>query len=96
MYNVNTNGRTVASVTSYEKAVTAAKTAVTEVSNSILASAESVRRNPKLYRSPKTRRNVADAMVRQALNLAGAVKFPKKAGDVAIRAGGVTLAIAKA
>lgn len=96
MYNVNVNGRTAASESSYEKTVAAAKTVATNVANDILARANAVLNNPRLYRSPKARRNVSNAMRRQAMNLAAAAKFPKKAGEVSVRAGGVTLAIAKA
>lgn len=95
MYNVTVNGRTAASESSYEKAVAAAKSAATNVANEILLRASNVINNPRLYRSPKARRNVAQAMSRQAMNIAAAAKFPKKSGDVAVRAGGVTLAIAK-
>lgn len=96
MYNVNVNGRTAASESSYEKAVAAAKAAAIDTANTILRAAGNVMSNPKLYRSPKARRNVAAAMSRQAMNLGMAAKFPKKSGDVTVRAGGVTLAILKA
>jgi hypothetical protein len=96
MYNVTANGRTAASESSYEKAVAAAKTTATNVANDLLCSASAVLNNSRLYRSPKARRNVAHAMSRQAMNIAAAAKFPKKSGDVAVRAGGVTIAIAKA
>lgn len=96
MYNVNVNGRTAASESSYEKAVAAAKSVATNVANDTLARVNAVLSNPRLYRSPKARRNVAQAMSRQAINIAAAAKFPKKSGDVSVRAGGVTLAIIKA
>lgn len=96
MYSIAINGRTAASESSYEKAVAAAKVVATDTANDILARAENVLNNSGLYRSPKTRRNVAGDMNRQAFNLISAAKFPKKAGDVTIRAGGVTLAILKA
>lgn len=96
MYNVAVNNSNVASETSYEKAVSAAKSAATNAANAILLRASAVLNNPRLYRSPKARRNVAQAMSRQAMNVAAAAKFPKKSGNVAVRAGGVTIAIAKA
>jgi hypothetical protein len=96
MYNVIVNGRTAASETSYEKAVSAAKTAATNAANGLLNAASTVLGNPRLYRSPKARRNVAHAMSRQAMNVAAAAKFPKKSGDVSVRGGGVTLSILKA
>lgn len=95
MYNVELNGRTAASESSYEKAVAAAKSAATEAANALLRSANAVMGNPRLYRSPKARRTVAQNLNRQAMNVAAGAKFPKKSGDVSIRVGGQTLAIVK-
>lgn len=96
MYNVTVNGRTAASETSYEKAVSTAKTIATNVANEMFARASAVISNGRLYRSPKARSNAAQAMVQQAINIAAAAKFPKKSGDVAVRAGGVDFAIVRA
>jgi len=96
MYTVAVNGNTAASESSYEKAVTAAKSAATDAANALLRSASNVLNSRNLYRSPKARTNVARALSRQAMNLAAGVKFPKKSGNVAVRAGGVTIAISKA
>lgn len=97
MYNVSANGRTVATESSYEKAVSAAKSAATEVANTILNKASAVLSNPRLYRSPKARRNVAQNLSRQAMNIAAGVKFPKKFADAQpVTVGGQTFAILKA
>lgn len=97
MYNVTVNGRTAASETSYEKAVAAAKASATNVANAILSSASAVLTNPRLYRSPKARRNVAQNLSRQAMNVAAGVKFPKKFADAQpVNVGGQTFAILKA
>lgn len=100
MYKVAVNGSTAASVSSYEKAIPAAREAATAAANSILARAESIRANTRLYRSPKSRANVAAALVRQAKNVIGAVTrpgvFPKKSGNVIVSAGGVTIEVLKA
>lgn len=96
MYNVNANGRTVASESSYEKAVAAAKANAGTLTAGILSRADAIQSNPRLYRSPKARRNVAESLRRSAAKVADAIKFPKKAGDVTINVGGQTLAIAKA
>lgn len=96
MYNVTVNGRAAASETSYEKAVSAAKSAATNVANGLLSAASAVMGNPRLYRSPKARRNVAQNMSRQAMNVAAGVKFPKKFADASpVTVGGQTFAIVK-
>lgn len=95
MYSIAVNGRTAASESSYEKAVTKAKVVATDAANKMFASASNVLNSTGLYRSPKVRARAAHALTRQAINLAAAAKFPKKAGDVSIRAGGVTLSITK-
>ena len=96
MYNVNVNGTTVASETSYEKAVASAKSNVTSVAELLTDRANAIRSNAKLYRSPRTRANVANALTAQATKAIAAVKFPKKSGDVSLNIAGVSLAIAKA
>ena len=96
MYNVAVNGTAAASESSYEKAVTAAKAAATDAANALLRAASNVLNSNKLYRSPKARTNVARALSRQAINLAANAKFPKKSGNVSVRAGGVIIIINKA
>lgn len=96
MYTVAVNGNTAASESSYEKAVIAAKAVITDAANAILRSASVVLNNPRLYRSPKARRNVAAALNRKAIALASNAKFPKKSGNVAVHVGNLSVTIEKA
>lgn len=81
MYATRVAG-TSQNVTSYEAAVKAVKSDLSAV-------AANIRSNPRLFRSPKTRSRVADALTK--------VSFPKKSGNVARTiAGIVPVAIAKA
>ena len=95
-YNVNVNKTTVASESSYEKAVGAAKSLSWVVADSIRNRAAAVASNPRLFRSPKARRLVSANLLRTAAKVADSVKFPKKAGDVSLNFSGTTLAIVRA
>ena len=96
-YNVNVNKTTIASESSYEKAVGAAKSLSWVVADSIRNRAATVASNPRLFRSPKARRLVSANLLRSADKvLQTAVKFPKKAGDVSLNFSGTTLAIVRA
>lgn len=97
MYAVNVNGQNVRTASSYEKAIAEAKSAATDVANTILNRASAFLSNPRLGRSPKARRNVAQNLSRQAMNVAGGVKFPKKFADAQpVNVGGNTFEIVKA
>lgn len=96
MYNVKLNGRTSTSVSSYEKAVGIAKASAPAVADAIRARAAAIASNPRLFRSPKARHNVSAALLRTAEKAADALKFPKKAADVSVNVGGVSLAIVRA
>lgn len=94
MYNVNVNGQT-STASSYAAATDSAKSALGAVAQNIAERAAAVAASKRLYRSPKARQTVATNMMRSASNLLARAKFPKKAGDVALRVGGVNIAIAK-
>lgn len=95
MYSFNVAGRTVASESSYEKAVAAAKSNAAAVSNAILARADNFATNVRLLRSPKARAAAASALRSTAANAAASLKFPKKSGTVNLNIGGVAVAIVK-
>ena len=96
MYNVNINGRTAASESSYAKAVSAAKAAIPAVSDAIAAKADAIRANGRLYRSPKVRANAANTLLARAARAIDGLKFPKTASDVSLDIAGVSLSIHKA
>jgi hypothetical protein len=96
MYNVNVAGKTVASANSYEAAVKAAKANVAPVVQSIAARAHAIL-NSNVYRSPRARARIAADLQRTAQKVAdNGISLPRKAGNVSLNVGGVTLAIAKA
>ncbi len=88
-YNVTLNGQTT-ETTSFEAAKNAVKAGVTAFAETI---AKPVRAG--LYRSPKTTARVNADRLRSAAKLAGGVKLPKKAEDVAGNVGGFAFAIAR-
>lgn len=96
MYSFNVAGRTVASESSYEKAVAAAKANAAAVSAAVLARADNFAYNTRLLRSPKARATMAAALRTTAGNVAASLKFPKKSGNVNLTIGGVPVAIVKA
>lgn len=87
----------VSSVPSFEAAVKSAKNDTRNFALDLLSSADRVA-GSGLYRSPQARARVADGLRRQSANvLKGleAAKFPRKAGDVSIKAGSANVSIAK-
>ena len=94
MYNVNVNNR-FSQVSSYEKAVEFAKSGVLIAAGALRARATAIQ-SGNIYRSPKVRNRVASDLRRSAERLPSAFKYPKKAGDLFLRAGGVSVNIVKA